>query len=198
MIYQVLYNLPVILIKFCLLRNLRQDTSLLRPLHPTQINFCSCFNNLQNANFAWVTNRITHFRFPQIRTQIQTNPISYTLLYSSIIFVAQFTINSNPSFLLSKPNICLASQIIQNIKYECDDNDPYLSHSKRMLPSVKCLCVIYRSSVKCLCVVYRSSVEASIVLSALEIWETLINGSTNWPYAQSSRIGHPTHVLDAY
>lgn len=112
-----------------------------------------CFNNLQNANLAWVTNRNTNFLFLTKQNPDSANPISYIFLCPSIVFVAQFIMNSNPSFILSKLNTCLASQITRN-----------MSVMMMILTWVHSRGCSHLSNAYVLCM------KASIVTPMLEIW----------------------------
>lgn len=135
------------------------------------------------------TGRVANFRFLTQQNPDSANPISYIFLCPSIVFVAQFIMNSNPSFILSKPNACLASQITQNMSMLM----MILTwvHWKKVFPSVKCSCIVYGLSPDCL---WRHQLYSQ----CWKFGETLINWSTNWLNAQSCRTGHSTHGLDVH
>lgn len=118
--------------------------------------------HLQIAILAWATNRNTNFRFLTEQNPDPANPISYIFLCPSIVFVAlaQFIMNPNPSFIVSKPNTCLASQITRN----------WVWWWWSWLESIQEDAPICQMLMYCVRIVCRLSMNASIVTPTLEIW----------------------------
>lgn len=140
--------------------------------------------------FELLTGITTNFSFLTKQNPASANLISYIFLYPSTYRLCRPIYNElKPIFYIIKLNICLASQITRNMSVMM----MILTwvHSEDVLI---CQMLSYVLCTDSLQIAWRHQ----LYPHCWKLGETLINWSTNWLYAQSSRTGHSTHILDGH